>query len=99
MTRRVASAAALVILCCAEAPAHSPAYAQSPPAANETTLIWSSQEMALRSGSFGSDPQTETFSPDLLNASAGSPASALLVCEPGHPSVTTELNLAARQLR
>lgn len=99
MTRRVAMAAALVILCWAEAPANSPAFAQSPPAANETTLIWSSNQMALRSGAFGSTPQTETSSPDLLKAGDGPLASDLLVCEPGRASVTTELNLAATQIR
>jgi hypothetical protein len=99
MISRVASAVALVALCWAESPAYSPAYAQSPPAANETTLTWSSKEMTLRTGLFGSGPQTETSSPDLLRPADGPPASDLVVCEPGLPSVATELNFAARHIR
>jgi hypothetical protein len=99
MARRAATAVALVILWCAEAPVHSPAYAQSPPAAKGTTLIWSSKEMTLRTGPFDSDAQTETSSPDLLKPSDGPLASDLLVCEPGRPSFTPELNLAATEIR
>jgi len=55
--------------------------------------------MTLRTGPFDWDAQTETSSPDLLKPSDGPLASDLLVCEPGLPSFTAELNLAATEIR